>query len=244
MQEKKGLILGGLGWTRYRREFQRSAFLKAAVKMGVGSIDSAIAYRNGGSESSIGRSGVSRTVAIQTKIGLLSQGLRHPKSGEVFSPCPSTPRQQLLEKWFPPELVEAYVVSSLTRLKISQLDTILLHSPGSVDEILRLEKSLEKIVDLRLAKRFGVSLDVHLSLTPEFDVLQVPASLLTKFRVSPLVELQVNRLFRTSSSPVNVEAIFRALPPNARPVVGTRSVVHLLENLRAWRRSARIREVR
>ena len=239
MRQSNELILGGLGWTRYRKEYQRSAFLKAAVILGVKAVDTAIAYRNGDSESSIGGSGVSRKVAVQTKIGLLNQGLRHPKSGEVFYPQPSAPRERLLEKWFPPGLVEAYVVNSLTRLQVSQIDTLLLHSPGSVAEILRLEKSLERMVDLKLARRFGISLDFVLPLTPEFDVLQISASMLPEIKVSSAVELQVNRLFRGNTEAVSVDAVFKTLPPNARPVVGTRSIIHLQQNLRAWRNRTR-----
>lgn len=139
----------GLGtWqlgTKWGEEFnpvEAQAILQTAYDRGINFIDTADIYNDGKSEIEIGKFYADKVDKpyIVTKCG---RGL-NPHTAEMYTP----------------EAIEAFIDGSLSRLKVEQLDMVLLHCPPSqVYEDGQLFKALEEIQKSGKIAGYGVSIE-------------------------------------------------------------------------------------
>ncbi len=132
--------------------------LDTARKNNIKTIDTAISY--GESETLLGKAGV--------------------EDFNVISKIPTIPLSGNMEAW-----IRESVLSSLKRLNIKRLSTLLLHDPSQIlsDNGFRILETLRRIKDLGLINRIGISsysLEEVMQIVKIFDidVVQIPINIL------------------------------------------------------------------
>lgn len=221
-----GVFLGG-----FRSPAKLAKFLSLAQDLGVTFVDIAPLYFRERSEEMFAKSGQSSCMDVVLKCGVAYDGMRS-FTGDFFESAKhATVPYKQWARWFPPESLAFYLKQSLARVRKSEAESFLLHSPPSNLSLTEYGEALVQLKTEGLCRSVGFSSDVERCTTETWaDVVQLPFQFARSKTAASEQKLVLNGVVRESGFRLDeAAALARDLPPSTSYLIGTGKESHLRE---------------